>query len=62
MLSKIVDFLKNQANGFKLRFTFVWPGEKGLKTPDNYKERKDAVEEIIEGMDKKKGGKNGDTR
>jgi hypothetical protein len=31
-----------------------------MKPPDNYKERKDAVEEIIDNLDKKKqGGKNG---
>jgi hypothetical protein len=41
-------------NGFKIKITFPWPGEKKLKEPDNYKKRKDAVEEIIESMDKKK--------
>lgn len=45
--------------GFKFKITIPWPGEKGLKKPDNYKERKDAVDEIIEGLDKQKGGKNG---
>jgi len=42
--------------GFKITINLVWPGEKGLKEPDNYKPRKDAVEEIIESLDKKKQG------
>jgi hypothetical protein len=46
--------------GFKISISLVWPGENKLKDPDNYRKRKDAVEEIIDNLDKKKqGGKNG---
>lgn len=48
--------------GFRVVINLTWPGEKGLKDPDNYKERKDAIEEIIEGIDKRKGGKRGNTQ
>jgi len=59
-MSWISEFLRR---GFKIKITIPWPGEKGMKEPDNYKERKDAVEEILEGMDKRKqGGKDVGTK